>query len=246
VIKGVKAISWKFITGDLSASTYQSGGIGPALAGTLEMALIAAVISGFVGILTAIFLTEFSSARTAAPVRLVLDMLVGLPTLIAGIFVYRLIVVNFGESGLAGSVALSLVMTPLIARGTLESLRRVPDTWREAADALGISRWRTVVTVVLPGASSGIATATILAIARGAGETAPLLFTTSIYGTGYQLNPLHAMPSIPLQIFTLVETGYPQAVQDAWGAAFLLMIAILLVNIGARIWLRRGERKRGL
>ena len=246
VVKGINALSWHFITGSLPASTGQAGGIGPALLGTLELALMAGVISVVIGVLTALFLTEFASPRTAAPVRVMLDLLAGLPTIVAGVFVYGIIVARFGESGIAAAIALAMVMTPLVARATLESLQRVPDSWRDAAAALGVSHWRTVLTVILPGASSGIATAAILAVARGAGETAPLLFTSSLYGTGVQLNPLHALPNIPLEIYTLMETGYPQSVQMAWGAAFLLMISILFVNIVARIWLRRGERKRGL
>ena len=246
VVKGIGALSWSFLTGNLPAATGQAGGIGPALVGTAELALMAGVISVILGVLTALFLTEFASPRVAAPVRLMLDLLAGLPTILAGVFVYGLIVAHFGQSGIAAAIALSMVMTPLVARATLESLQRVPEAWRDAAAALGVSHWRTVIGVVLPGASSGIATAAILAVARGAGETAPVLFTSSLYGNGVQLNPLHALPNIPLEIYTLIETGYPQSVQMAWGAAFLLMITILLVNIGARVLLRRGERKRGL
>jgi phosphate transport system permease protein len=246
VVHGIGALSWSFLTGNLPAATGQAGGIGPALLGTAELALIAGAISVILGILTALFLTEFASPRIAAPVAAVLDVLAGLPTIVAGVFVYGIVVAHFGESGIAAAIALSMVMTPLVARATLESLRRVPTTWRDAAAALGVSHWRTVLTVILPGAASGITTAAILAVARGAGETAPLLFTSALYGNGVQLNPLHALPNLPLEIYSLIETGYPVSVQMAWGAAFLLMMTILLVNIAARIGLRRGERKRGL
>jgi phosphate transport system permease protein len=117
---------------------------------------------------------------------------------------------------------------------------------REAADALGVAHWRTVLGVIIPTASNGIVTATILAIARGAGETAPVLLTIPIFQQAYQLDPRHSMASVPLEIWQLLNSGQPAALDKAWGAAFLLMMVILAVNICARVWLRRGERKRGL
>lgn len=246
VAHGVGELSWHFLTGDLPASAGANGGIGPAILGTIELALIAGAMAVSAGVLTALFLTEFASPRLAAPIRLALDLLAGLPAIVTGVFVFGLIVAQDGQSLIAGSIGIAIVMVPMVARGTFEALSRVPGSWREAADALGVSRWRTVVGIVLPGAASGIVTAAILAVALGAGETAPLLFADSIYGPTTQLNPLHAAPSLPFTIFTNMEIGIGSADQIAWGAASLLMIVILLVNIGARVWLRRGERKRGL
>jgi phosphate transport system permease protein len=170
----------------------------------------------------------------------------GLPTILAGVFIYELVVARNGQSAYAAGFALAIVEVPLIARASIESLRRVPGAFREASDALGVAHWRTVIGVVLPTASSGITTAVILAVARAAGETAPVLLTTNAFQQTYQLNPLHAVPTVPMEILTLLNSGVPSAVDQAWGAAFLLMILILIVNIGARVMLRRGERKRGL
>jgi phosphate transport system permease protein len=175
-----------------------------------------------------------------------LELMAGLPTIIAGIFIAGLIVESSGQSAWAAGLAVAIVEVPLIARASIEALRRVPPTMREAADALGVARWRTVLGVILPTASNGIVTATILAVARGAGETAPVLLTIPTFGQTYQLNPDHSVPTVPLEIWNLLNSGQSSALSQAWGAAFLLMILILAVNIGARVWLRRGERKRGL
>ncbi len=176
----------------------------------------------------------------------VLEQMAGLPTIIIGVFISGLIVAHFGQSAIAAGLALSIVEVPLIARASIESLRRVPGTLREAADALGVARWRTILGVILPTAANGIVTATILAVARAAGETAPVLLTSNAFSQAYQLDPRHAVPTVPIEILNLLNSGVPSAVDQAWGAAFLLMVVILVVNIGARVWLRRSERKRGL
>lgn len=246
VVHGAKELSWGFMTADLPNQTGGNGGVGPAIVGTLELAAIGGALATVVGVLTALLLTEFATPRIAAPVRLVLDLLAGLPPILTGVVIYGLIVAHFSQSTLAGAIGLAIVMVPLVARGSFEALGRIPDGWRDAADALGVSHWRTVVGIVLPGASSGIVTASILAIALGAGEAAPLLFADPAVGVITQANPLHAAPSLPMEIYTLFEAGYPTSIEIAWGGAFLLMLTILFVNIGARIWLRRGERRRGL
>lgn len=245
-IHGIGVLSLNFLTADLPNQTGGGGGIGPAIAGTLELCLIGGTLAVVVGVLTALLLTEFASPAVAAPVRAGLDLLAGLPPIVTGVFIFGAIVVPYGPSTLAGAIGLAIVMVPLIARGSFEALSRTPGSWRDAADALGVARWRTVVGIVLPGASRGIVTASILAIALGSGETAPLLFADAGYGPTMQLNPLHPGPNMPMAIFTLMETGYTQSVDIAWGCGFLLMITILIVNVGARLWLRRGERKRGL
>ena len=208
--------------------------------------LIATLIALPVGLLTALYLTQFAGPRADRVLRLILDLMAGLPTIIIGVFVAGLITNRFGQSALAGGLALSIVEVPLIARASLEAISRVPESLVDAADALGVARWRTITGVILPTASNGIVTATILAVARAAGETAPLLFTTSLYTQGFSINPRQAVPSIPLEIFTLLESGYKASIEKAWGAAFTLMVVILAANIGARVWLRRSQRKRGL
>jgi phosphate transport system permease protein len=243
---GLSVISLSFFTSKLPAFDGTGGGLGPALQGTIELVTIATLIALPVGLLTAIYLSQFAGPRIDNALRLVLDLMAGLPTIIVGIFVAGLITNRFGQSALAGGVALSIVMVPLIARASLEALARVPATMIEAADALGVARWRTITGVILPTASNGIVTATILAVARAAGETAPLLFTTELFTQNFAFNPAHAVASVPIELLTLLESGYPAAVDKAWGAAFTLMVVILAANIGARVLLRRGERKRGL
>ena len=241
--RGLGAMSWTFLTGDLPP---QGNGIGPAILGTIELVLIGTLIAAPVGVLTALYINEFASPRTENAVRTLLDLMTGLPTIVIGVFVFGLLVEGHLEFGAAGSVALSMVMIPLIARASLEALVRVPAPLREAADALGVARWRTVLGVILPSALGGIVTATILAVARAAGETAPLLVTTSILtGNGVQLNPFKALPSIPIEIFTLSEAPDATSTQRAWGAAFVLLTAILIANIGARTLLARSRRRLG-
>ncbi len=246
--RGASQISVAFFIRQLPLVSYGkvTGGIGPAIAGSVEIVLLSTLIALPAGVLTAIYLTEFAGARVAAPIQTALELLAGLPTIIAGIFVAGLLVAHYGQSAYAAGLALSIVQVPLIARTSIESIRRVPASLREAADALGIARWRTITGVVLPTAAGGIVTATILAIARAAGETAPVLFTSSAFGTPYQLNPNQQVPNLPVEIYNLANSLNPTAVSDAWGAAFLLICLILLANIGARLWLRRSERKRGL
>jgi phosphate transport system permease protein len=244
--RGVGVITPQFFVDTLPAFNGVGGGIGPALVGTIELVLIATIIALPVGVLTAIYLSEFAGPRIGSAIRLMLDLLAGLPTIIAGVFVAGLLTNRFGQSAYAGGVALSIVEVPLIARASLEAISRVPMSMREASDALGIARWRGVVGVILPTASNGIVTASILAVARAAGETAPILFTSALFTQAYQLNPTQSVPSVPLVIFQLLESGYPLSIEKAWGAALTLMAIILIVNIGARVWLRRSERKRGL
>ena len=244
--RGASVITPSFFVDTLPAFNGVGGGIGPALVGTLELVLIATVIALPVGVLTAIYLSEFAGPRIGSAIRLMLDLLAGLPTIIAGVFVAGLLTNRFGQSAYAGGVALSIVEVPLIARASLEAISRVPMSMREAADALGIARWRGVVGVILPTAANGIVTASILAVARAAGETAPILFTSALFTQAYQLNPTKSVPSVVLVIFQLLESGYPLSIEKAWGAALTLMVIILIVNIGARVWLRRSQRKRGL
>lgn len=248
--RGLSQMSFGFLFDKLPLPTggvgNLPGGIGPALAGTLELSLIATIIALPVGVLTALYVSEFSGPRGRRVVESYLNLMAGLPTIVAGVFIALLIADPLGQSAIAGGMALAIVEVPLIARASLESISRVPGTLREAADALGVARWRTVLGVVLPTASNGIVTATILAVARAAGETAPILFTCTLFGQGYSVNPMHSVASVPLELFTLLESGNAAEIDKAWGAGFLLMVAILIVNILARMWLRRSERKRGL
>jgi phosphate transport system permease protein len=248
VHRGGGALSWHFLTGDLPPFGQSGGGIAPAIVGTGVIVGIAALIATPVGVLTALYLTEFAGHRTGRIVRVALDLMNGLPTIVIGVFIFGLLVASRGQSGFAGSVALSIVMVPLIARSSQEVLLRVPYTLREAAEALGVSHWRTVIGVILPTALSGIVTGTILAVARAAGETAPLILASSIYGANVDVNPFHfghGLANIPVHIFTLVEAGDPAGFSEAWGAAFVLMAFILLANIGARTLIGRNKAALG-
>jgi phosphate transport system permease protein len=239
--QGIGAINFKFLTSTLLPPLGNGEGIGPAIVGTAEIVLIATAIALPVGILVALYLSEFAGGRMNVAVRMLLDVMNGIPTIITAVFVYGLLVASSGFSGFAGALALSVVMLPLIARASLEALVRVPGSQREAADALGVSRWRTIFGVILPGAAAGILTATILAAARAAGETAPLLICDSQFGPGYQFNPFQGMPNIPMTIWSLLD--YPSAEQATWGAAFVLLFSILIANIVTRTLAARAQRR---
>jgi phosphate transport system permease protein len=249
VRKGAPVLSLGFLIHN--SSGLAGGGIANALLGTIIIVGFAALIAVPVGILTALYLTEFASpkSRTARTLQMVLDMLQGMPTVMVGIVVYGLIVATeHKETGFAGAIALAIIMLPLIARSSQEVLRLVPNSLREAADALGVSRWRSVLGVILPTATGGIATGAILSIARAAGETAPLLIVNSLYNpSSTQLNIFgHGIPSIPMYIYTTYDLPTPSAVALAWGAALVLLTAILIANIGARVLLARSRAKMGL
>jgi phosphate transport system permease protein len=219
-------------------------GIGPELVGTAVIVAIATAIATPIGVLVALFLTEFAGNRATHLIRLTLDLMNGLPSIIIGLFVFGLLVNHKQQSGLAASVALAIIMVPLIARGSQGVLLLVPGNLREAADALGVSRWRAVLGIVLPSALGGILTSTVLSVARAAGETAPLIFATSVFDpSGYALNPLEALPNVPVRVFQLSEEANPEGFAEAWGLSFVLVSLILFAAVGARALLARSRRK---
>jgi phosphate transport system permease protein len=242
---GASQISISFLTKDQAVGLgVVGGGIANAILGSALLVAVATAIALPLGVLIALYLTEFASPRTARPVRLALDLLNGMPSIVIGVFVFGLVVVAHGESGLAGSLALAIIMLPLLARTTGEMLLLVPQELRDAAHALGVSRWRTIVGIVLPGALGGILTGAILAIARAAGETAPLLLTTSLFSTSTtSVNFFgQAIPNIPIDIFNYSESGFPADHARAWGAALVLITLILVGNLIARAMLARQRR----
>ena len=242
-----------FLKGPSSDFFGGKGGIAPALAGSLLLVGVATAIALPVGVLTAIFVSEFAPARVGQQVRLWLDVLNGFPSIVIGIFVFALAVkvkvpvlgIGHHQSAIAGGFALSIIMLPLVARSTMEVLRLVPDHLREASYALGVSKWQTVLRVVLPTSFGGILTGTTLAIARAAGETAPLLFTCAIAGQIVDWNPTHSVQSIPLTIFLYSESADPALHQQAWAAAFVLILFVLVSSLTARLLLERSRRKLG-
>jgi phosphate transport system permease protein len=249
VHKGAPVLSLGFLIHN--SSGLAGGGIANALIGTAVIVTFAALIALPVGILTALYLTEFASPRSrfGQALQMVLDMLQGMPTIMVGIVVYGWIVATeHKETGFAGSIALAIIMLPLIARSSQEVLRLVPGSLREAADALGVARWRSVLGVILPTATGGIATGAILSIARAAGETAPLLIVNSLYNPGSTELMIfgHGVPSIPMYIYTTYDLPTSSAVALAWGAALVLLTFILIANVGARVLLARSRAKMGL
>ena len=221
-------------------------GIANALLGSLILVGVATLMALPFGVLVAIYLSEFARPRAANAIALCLDVLNGIPAIVIGIFVFGLFVVGRGQSGFAGSFALAVIMVPLVARATQEVLRLVPSSTREASLALGVSRWRTTLSVVLPQTLGGVLTGATLAIARIAGETAPLLFTSSIAGTAVHEDPRSALASIPVTIFTYSESPQQSDQQQAWAAAFVLILFVLLLSLGARALAARHRRKLGL
>lgn len=240
VSKGIGAISWNFVTG-----TPEEGGIGPSLVGTLIVVGLATLISMPIGVLTAIFTAEFAGPKVGRVVRMALDVMNGLPTIVVGIFIYSAIVAGNKQNGFAAALALAIIQLPMIARTTQELLALVPGALREGAEALGVGRWRVIVGVVMPTAMGGILTATVLSAARVAGETAPQILVNLVSPPEYVLNPFadHAMPTVPVTIFQLSEAADPTGFQRAWGAALCLMTLILIVNIAARVLHGRSRKK---
>jgi len=244
--KGVGAWSGSFFSTDPNGNFLgDPGGIKSAIIGTLEMVGLATLISVPIGIGVALYLVEYGrESRFGSMVRYFVDVMTGVPSIVFGLFVYiALVLTNTGGSGFAGwkgSVALGLLMLPIVTRSAEVVLLLVPDSLREAALALGAPRWRVVARIVLPTALPGLVTGSLLAIARGAGETAPLLFTaTLVNGTNLDLS--QRTNSLPAQIFSDIGQAQDRLVGRAWGAALTLVLMILALTLIARLASRRSR-----
>jgi phosphate transport system permease protein len=244
-LRAAPALSWDFFTKPPNLFGGPGGGISSAIIGSALIVAMATAMALPVGVLIAIYLTEFARPRVAAPIQLALDVLNGLPTIVTGIFVYGVLVIGHLQSAYAGAVALAIVMLPLVSRAAQETLLLVPSTLREGSLALGVSRWRTVVGVILPTTFGGIMTGAVLAVARAAGETAPLLFTCSIFSPAVSTDVTKALPNIPVLIFTYSEQPDPALHEQAWGAALVLMGFVLVASLAAKALLARSRRKLG-
>jgi len=242
IVKGASSLSTDFFTQPRGLFG-EAGGLADAIVGSLIIVSIATLIAVPIGVLVAIFLSEFASKSVAIFVRIVLDVMNGIPAIVVGIFVFGVIVVGRGQSALAGAFALSILMVPMVARATQEVLALVPGALREASLALGVSRWRTVLGVVLPTALGGIVTGTVLAVARVAGETAPLLFTSSITANAINTNVTEALPTIPVAIFTYSESPDPAEQALAWTSALVLISFVLVASVVARALSARSRKK---
>lgn len=243
--KGAGSLSWDFLTKTPVTFGESGGGIAQAIVGSGILVGIAALIALPVGILVALYVNEFAPRPVKRAVRLSLDVLNGVPSIVIGIFVFALLVAGHRQSAWAGGIALAIIMLPLIARSTQEVLELVPGHLREASFALGVSRWRTVLSIVLPTALGGIMTGATLAVARAAGETAPLLFTSSIAPTTISTDVREAVASIPVTIFMYAEAPDPALNDQAWAAAFVLIVFVLLLSLGSRAALARSRRRLG-
>lgn len=244
--EGLQAIDWNFLTRarrfippDGGRVNPQESGIAHAIQGTLIMTGTAALLAVPLGLLTAIYLSEYGRGRFADIVRFIIDLMLQMPSIVIGIFVWSTLVQVWGFSGRAGAVALAVIMTPIVVRSVEEVLRLVPQLLREAGWALGVPRWRVVVQVVIPTVAPGVITGIVLALARAAGESAPVLLTA--LGTATMnadlTRPMHA---VPLLVYDY--TAQPYGLEDkAWGAALVLIIIMAIVNAALRISI--GRRK---
>jgi phosphate transport system permease protein len=241
--RGLEALNLDFFTKTPAVFGEEGGGIAQAFVGSLVIVGLATVMVIPVGVAVAVYVAEFAGPRMARSVRLALDVLNGLPSIVIGIFIFAAIVVTHQQSAFAGSLALAIIMLPLVARSTQEVLALIPQSLRSAALALGSTRRQMVFRVLLPAAVGGILTGTILAVARAAGETAPLLFTTALAGQLVNTNPREPLQSVPLAIFQLSESPDPNDHAKAWAAAAVLMTFVLVVSLSARVLLARNRRK---
>ncbi len=251
VIKGLPAFNVNFFTHSMSGVTASDpgGGAYAALIGTLEQVGLAAVVALPIGLFTAIYLVEYGRGTFAKLVTFFVDVMTGVPSIVAGLFVYTILLLGTGTRpfGAAGSIALALLMLPVVVRSSEEMLKLVPRDLREASYALGVPRWRTIVKIVLPTALSGLITSALLAIARVAGETAPLIllvgYAERINGSPFSQD----QAALPMMVWDQLgkRTGTAGAFTDAraWGAALVLVLLVLILNIAARLLARLARPK---
>jgi phosphate transport system permease protein len=243
VERGHSAITVDFFTKTPAGFGETGGGVANAIVGSIVIVGFATAFALPAGILIAIYTTELARPVFRRYVGLMLDVLNGVPAIVIGIFVYGLLVIGRQQSALAASVALAVIMLPLVARSTQEVLALVPNSLREASQALGVSQWRTVLGVILPASLGGIFTGATLAVARAAGETAPLLFTSSLATSVISWDPHTALQSLPLTIFQYLESPSPDDHARAWAAALVLMSFVLVISVLSKAVLARTRRK---
>lgn len=242
VSKGASSVSWNFFTRMPAPVGQPGGGMANAIVGTFELVGIAILMGVPVGLGAGIYLAENPVTWLARGVRFAADSMMGVPSIVIGIFVYAVVVQTVGGfSTLAGAIALAIIMIPLVTRTTEEMVLLVPAELREAALALGVARWRTTLSVVAPAAASGIATGIILAIARVAGETAPLLFTA--FGNRFWSTALtQPIASLTVQVYTYAISPFADWQRQAWAGALVLTGIVLALEIGVR-WITRGSNR---
>lgn len=238
---GAAALNWDFFVSLPAPVGQPGGGMANALIGSLIMVGLAGLIAIPMGVLVGVLLSEYREDRFPSLVRFVVDLLISVPSIVIGLFAYALVVVPMKSfSGWAGISALALIMFPPITKATEEVLRLVPNTVREAGLALGLSRWRVSLFIVLRGRRSAVTTGVILALARVAGETAPLLFTA--FGNRFWPQSLsQPMPSLPVQIYSYAISPFADWHRQAWAGAFLLLMIVFVINLAARLLMPKGS-----
>lgn len=239
VINGISAINWDFLVSLPAPVGEEGGGIANAIVGTFIIILISSIMAVPVGGLTGIFLYEYRTSKLAEVVRICVEVLMGVPSIVLGIVGYLWIVLTFGSfSALSGGVALAIMMLPVIIRSTEETLGLIPDTLREASLALGVPYYRTIIKVIVPAGFSGIMTGILLSVARIAGETAPLLFTS--FGNPFMnLNIFKPTETLPHMIYIYATSPYKEWHTAAWGASFILVVFLFALNFITKILARR-------
>ena len=242
VYKGFSSLSLDFFTKPRPLFG-EKGGIADALIGSALIVGMAMLMAIPVAVLVAIYMSEYARPRVSAFLRIVLDVLNGVPAIVVGIFVFGILVVGHGQSAIYGAFALAILMLPMVARATQEILEVVPRSLRDASFALGVTKWRTTWSIVLPAAIGGILTGVVIAVARVAGETAPLLFTTSIAANQISFDVHNALPTLPVLIFTNSESPDPGEQAAAWAAALVLIGFVLVMNILAKLFAGRKRRQ---
>jgi phosphate transport system permease protein len=221
----------------------ESGGIADALIGSALIVGMAMLMAIPVAVLVAIYMSVYAGPRVSKALRVVLDVLNGVPAIVVGIFVFGLLVVGRGQSAIFGAFALAILMLPMVARATQEILEIVPRSLRDASFALGVTKWRTTWNVVLPAAIGGVLTGVVISVARVAGETAPLLFTSSIAANQISFDVQEALPTLPVAIFVFSESPDPGEQAAAWAAALVLIAFVLVMNILAKIFAGRKRKQ---
>ncbi len=236
---GFAALDWNILTRDTPAPGTEGGGLRNAIVGSAMMVGLAVLVATPVGIFAGIYLTEFGDqSKTAEATRFVTDIMLSAPSIVIGLFVYAIAVATVGGfSGFAGSLALTLIAVPVVMRTTENMLRLVPGSLREAAFALGAPRWKVSLSVTLRAARSGVITGVLLAVARISGETAPLLFT-ALNNQFFNADMSEPMANLPVVIFQFAMSPYDNWIRLAWGGALLITLAVLLLNIIARVFFR--------
>jgi phosphate transport system permease protein len=243
VAKGWAALNIDFFTKEPVAPGRSGGGIVQSFVGSGLIVGMATAFSIPLGILAAVYLAEYGRGRLASAVRFVAEILLSTPSIVAGAFIWAVVVVAMGTfSALAGAIALTVLMWPIIARATEEVLRLVPQDLREGALALGVPRWKVVLHIVIPTAGSGIFTAIMLAVARGLGETAPILLT-ALGNDFLSLDPTAPSDAVPLRVYNYARTPILSQHAMAWGAAIVLLAGVLLLSITARVLANRQRRR---